>query len=671
MAKMDQILHKKCSDTLRMLAVDAVEKANSGHPGLPMGAADFSFALWYNQLSFNPQDPLWPNRDRFILSAGHGSMLLYGLLHLFGYELPIDELKKFRQLGSKTPGHPEYGHTTGVEMTTGPLGQGFASGVGMAIAAKMAAQKFNDEKFEVIDHKIYALVSDGDLMEGISTEAASLAGHLGLGNLIYIYDDNGITIDGKTNLTFSEDIKNKFKALGWGVQLIDGHDRGQAEKAIKSAVRNTKRPSLIIAKTHIAFGSPNKHDSSSAHGSPLGPQEAAATRKNLSWPEETFHVPAEVKELCNIRVRKLKRRYNKWQKEFKEWRGRNPQGAEMWDAMWLKKMPTDLEQQLLKSISSEAAATRSHSGKIIQKAAELVPALVGGSADLSPSTNTEIKGSPAIANNDFSGRNIHFGIREHAMAAIMNGLSLYGCFIPLGSTFLVFSDYCRPPIRLSALMKKQVIYVFTHDSVFVGEDGPTHQPIEHVSALRLIPNLKVIRPADGPETALAWGTALRNNQGPTAMILTRQKLPLLPHEDLGPEKFNRGGYVLKSFGQSPDICILASGSEVWLALEAAEKLKKIGLGISVISVPCLEDLLSQPEEYREALIPEKACKIALEAGRGALWQGLLGRDGLFIGLEDFGTSAPEQALAEKYGLTPEKVTQRIEGHLKQVGKLKA
>lgn len=671
MPQKDSNILNKSADTLRMLAVDAVEKANSGHPGLPMGAADFSFALWYNQLSFNPQDPQWPNRDRFILSAGHGSMLLYGLLHLFGYELPIEELKKFRQLGSKTPGHPEYGHTPGVEMTTGPLGQGFASGVGMAVAAKMAAQRFNDDEFEVIDHKVYALVSDGDLMEGISTEAASLAGHLGLGNLIYIYDDNGITIDGRTDLTFSEDIRKKFQALGWGVQVIDGHDQAQAVKALKSAARDTKRPSLIIAKTHIAYGSPNKHDSSSAHGSPLGAQEAAATRKNLSWPEETFHVPAQVKELCGARVKKLKRGYNKWQKEFRAWKSRNPQKADLWEAMWSKKIPADLADQLLDSITSDAAATRSHSGKVIQRAAGLVPALIGGSADLSPSTNTEIKGSPAVKDGDFSGRNIHFGIREHAMAAVMNGLSLYGCFIPLGSTFLVFSDYCRPSVRLSALMKKQAVYVFTHDSIFVGEDGPTHQPIEHVSALRLIPNLKVIRPADGPETALAWAAALNNSHGPTALILTRQKLPLLPHEDLGPEKFNRGGYVLKSFGQSSDICILASGSEVWLALAAAESFSKSGLGISVISVPCLDDLLNQPDEYREAVIPEKACKIAIEAGRGALWRGLLGRDGLFIGLEDFGTSAPESALAEKYGLTPEKVIQRIEDHLKRIGKLKA
>jgi len=654
-----------------MLAVDAVEKANSGHPGLPMGAADLGFALWHDILSFNPQDPQWPNRDRFILSAGHGSMLLYGLLHLFGYDLAIDEIKRFRQLGSKTPGHPEYGHTPGVEMTTGPLGQGFASGVGMALAAKMAAQRFNDEKFSIIDHKIYALVSDGDLMEGISTEAASLAGHLGLGNLIYLYDDNGITIDGGTDLSFSEDIKAKFKALGWGVQTIDGHDQAQVVKALKSAARDVKRPSLIMAKTHIAYGSPNKHDSSSAHGSPLGAQEVSATRKNLSWPDESFYVPPEVKKLCEARVKKLKRRYNKWQKEFKAWRANNPQKAELWDAMWSKRLPEDLSEQLLNSMSSEAAATRSHSGKVIQRAAELVPSLVGGSADLSPSTNTEIKGSIFVSADDFSGRNFHFGIREHAMAAVMNGLSLYGCFIPLGSTFLVFSDYCRPSIRLSALMKKQVIYVFTHDSIFVGEDGPTHQPIEHVSALRLIPNLKVIRPADGPETALAWTAALSNSLGPTALILTRQKLPILPHDDQISQKFNLGGYVLKKFGQASDVCIMASGSEVWLALAAAEKISKSRVNVSVVSMPCLEGFLEQPQEYRDSIVPERACRIAIEAGRGALWQGLLGREGLFIGLEDFGTSAPEAALADKYGLTPEKVTQSIVDHLKRIGKMES
>lgn len=668
MLKMDQKLSQKCADTLRMLAVDAVEKANSGHPGLPMGAADFSFALWHNFLSFNPRDPQWPNRDRFILSAGHGSMLLYGLLHLFGYDLPLDELKNFRQLGSKTPGHPEYGHTPGVEISTGPLGQGFASGVGMAIAAKMAARRFNDEEFKVIDHRIYTLVSDGDLMEGISTEAASIAGHLKLGNLICLYDDNGITIDGRTDLSFSEDIKQKFKALDWGVQIIDGHDQAQAAKAVKSAIRDTARPSLIIAQTHIGQGSPNKHDSSSAHGSPLGAQEALATRKNLGWPEETFYVPADVRQACETRVKKLKRTYTKWQKEFKAWRARNPQRAELWDSLWTRCLPEDIEEQLLGSLSAEAAATRSHSGKVIQKAAELVPALVGGSADLGPSTNTEIKGSTFVSADDFSGRNFHFGIREHAMAAVMNGLSLYGCFIPLGSTFLVFSDYCRPSIRLAALMKLQAIYVLTHDSIMVGEDGPTHQPIEQVSALRLIPNLKVIRPADGPETALAWVAALKNTGGPTALILTRQKLPVLPHLSIDAEKFRRGGYVLKTLGQTPEICIMASGSEVWLALAAAEALNKKGLSSSVVPMSCLEDFLNQPEDYRDSTVPSKAVKIAIEAGRGALWQSLLGRDGLFIGLEDFGASAPEAALAEKFGLTPDQVTKRIADHLNRLGK---
>ncbi len=668
MTKIDPTLSKKCADTLRMLAVDAVEKANSGHPGLPMGAADFSFALWHNFLSFNPQDTQWPNRDRFILSAGHGSMLLYGLLHLFGYDLSIDEIKRFRQLGSRTPGHPEHGHTPGVEMTTGPLGQGFASGVGMAIAVRMAAQRFNDEKFSVIDHKIYALVSDGDLMEGISTEAASIAGHLKLGNLIYLYDDNGITIDGTTGLSFSEDIKAKFKALGWGVQVIDGHDPAQAIRALKSAIRDTIRPSLIIAKTHIAHGSPNKHDSSSAHGSPLGAQEALATRKNLSWPEEMFYVPSEVRRVCDIRVKKLRRKYTKWQKEFKAWRGRNPQKAELWDAMWTKQLPGDLEDQLIRSLPAEAAATRSHSGKIIQKAAELVPSLIGGSADLSPSTNTEIKGSIFISADDFSGRNFHFGIREHAMAAVMNGLALYGCFIPMGSTFLVFSDYCRPSIRLSALMKKQVIYVFTHDSIFVGEDGPTHQPVEQVSALRLIPDLKVIRPADGPETALAWATALKNTAGPTALILTRQKLPVLPHQNIDAERFRRGGYVLKASARPPEVCIMASGSEVWLALAAGEVLQKEGLPAAVVSIPCLEDFLKQPDDYRDSVIPSQAVKVVIEAGRGALWQGLLGRDGLFIGIEGFGASAPEAALAEKYGLTPDQAAKRIADHLNRLGK---
>ncbi len=658
MSKIDRSLGRKCADTLRMLAVDAVEKANSGHPGLPMGAADCVFALWHNVLSFDPGDPGWPNRDRFILSAGHGSMLLYGLLHLYGYDLSLDQIKRFRQLGSKTPGHPEWGHTPGVEVSTGPLGQGFASGVGMALAAKMAAQRFNDRQFAVIDHRVFGLVSDGDLMEGISSEAASLAGHLGLGNLIYLYDDNGITIDGRTGLAFSEDVKAKFKALGWGVQVIDGHDQEQAVRAIKKAVREVKKPSLIIARTHIAYGSPNKQDSSSAHGSPLGTQEAAATRKNLSWPDEAFHIPAEVKELCQARARQLKRRHARWKREFQAWRARNPQKAEMWERMWSRQLPEDLEEQLLKAVPAEAAATRSHSGKVIQRAAQLVPSLVGGSADLSPSTNTFINGSDAVSRENFAGRNFHFGIREHAMVAVMNGLSLYGCFIPMGSTFLVFSDYCRPSIRLAALMGIPSVYVFTHDSIFVGEDGPTHQPVEHLSALRLIPNLRVYRPADGPETALAWAAALRNSAGPTALILSRQKLPILP-EAAGPEAFGRGGYLAGEFGSNPRLCLMASGSEVGLALEAGKQLWQDGISSTVASMPCLEIFMAQPQEYRNSVIAPGAVRVAIEAGRGALWQGLLGPDGLFIGVEEFGASAPEKALAERFGLTPAGVVGRI------------
>lgn len=663
MAKIDRDLARKCADTLRMLAVDAVEKANSGHPGLPMGAADFAFALWHNVLSFDPGDPRWPNRDRFILSAGHGSMLLYGLLHLYGYDLSLDEIKRFRQLGSKTPGHPEWGHTPGVEVSTGPLGQGFASGVGMALAARMAAQRFNDRQFAVIDHRVFGLVSDGDLMEGISSEAASLAGHLGLGNLIYLYDDNGITIDGRTGLAFSEDVRARFKALGWGVQVIDGHDQEQAVRAIKKAVRGVKKPSLIIARTHIAYGSPNKQDSSSAHGAPLGPQEAAATRENLSWPDEAFHIPAEVKDLCQARARQLKRRHARWKRDFQAWRARNPQRAELWDDMWSRRLPDDLEGQLLKAVPAEPAATRSHSGKAIQRAAQLVPFLVGGSADLSPSTNTFINGSEAVSRENFAGRNFHFGIREHAMAAVMNGLSLYGCFLPLGSTFLVFSDYCRSSIRLAALMGIPSVYVFTHDSIFVGEDGPTHQPVEHLSALRLIPNLRVYRPADGPETALAWAAALRNSTGPTALILSRQKLPTLP-EAADPEAFGRGGYLAGKFGSDPQLCLMASGSEVWLALEAGKQLWQEGISSKVVSVPCLESFLAQPGEYRDSVVVPGAARVAIEAGRGALWQGLLGDGGLFIGVEEFGVSAPEKDLAERFGLTPAGVVNRILARLK-------
>jgi len=648
------------ADTLRMLAVDAVEAANSGHPGLPMGAADYAFLLWHSHLRFAPTDPEWPGRDRFVLSAGHGSMLLYGLLHLFGFDLPLDELKRFRQWGSRTPGHPEYGHTPGVEVTTGPLGQGFAMGVGMALAARMASARFADERFDPCGHLVYAIVSDGDLMEGISQEAASLAGHLKLGNIVYIYDDNRITIEGSTDLAFSDDTAGRFTALGWHVQKVDGHDTSQVGEALWRARIERDRPSLIIARTHIAQGSPGKHDTAGAHGAPLGAEEAAATRRNLGWPDELFHVPERVREICGRRQEELAAAHAAWQDEFRRWRRRCPDKARLWDSMWQKAVPKDLEARLLAAVAGADGATRALSGKVIQAAAATVPALAGGSADLEPSTNTRIVDSPSVLAGSYGGRNLHFGIREHAMGAVMNGMARYGCFIPYGATFLVFSDYCRPAIRLAALMKQQAVYVFTHDSLFLGEDGPTHQPVEQLSSLRLIPNLRVIRPADGPETALAWSAALRRTDGPTALVLTRQKVPAIPREEpLDAKTFAKGGYVVRQGGTTPDVVIMASGSEVGLALGAAEILAGEGVTARVVSVPCLETFLAQPEAYRRRLLPGRIPRVAVEAGHGGLWWRLLGTGGLFIGMENFGASAPEKVLAEEFGFTPAKVAGRV------------
>ena len=653
-----------CADAIRFLAVDAVEKANSGHPGLPMGAADCAFALWGNFLSFNPEDPRWPNRDRFILSAGHGSMLLYSLLHLFGYDLPLEELKNFRQWGSKTPGHPEFGHTVGVEVTTGPLGQGFANGVGMAIAGLLAAERFNTADFNPIDHTVYALAGDGDLQEGISYEAAALAGHLKLGNMVYIYDDNGITIEGKTNLAWSEDVAGRFNACGWHVQKIDGHDYAQIMAAIAAAKAETGRPSIIIATTHIAFGSPGKQDSSGAHGSPLGKDEIAATRANLGWQYAPFDVPEEVRAVCRDRVEALKGRYTAWQRGFSAWHAANPEKAKLWDEMWNKKIPASLADELVAAVAGKDGATRSLSGAILQKAAALIPALVGGSADLTPSTNSDIKGSPSVQPGAFAGRNLHFGVREHAMGAVVNGMGLYGCFIPYGATFLVFSDYCRPAIRLSALMKLQSIFIFTHDSFFVGEDGPTHQPVEHVASLRMIPGLQLIRPADGLETALAWQAALQHNNGPTLLILTRQKLPVIDR----PASFDRadalkGGYVVAGPAGRPDVVIMASGSEVHVAVETAKVLATQGIAARTVSVPNLGEFQAQPAAYRDEVLPAGVPRVAFEAGRGESWGTLLGCDGLFIGIDHFGAAAPDKVLAEQFGFTAPQVAEKIAAFL--------
>jgi transketolase len=630
-----------------------------------MGAADCAVALWADYLSFNPEDPAWANRDRFVLSAGHGSMLLYSLLHLFGYDLPMDELKNFRQWGSKTPGHPEFGHTVGVEVTTGPLGQGFANGVGMGIAAKMAAERFNTADFKPIDHTIYALMGDGCLQEGISYEAAALAGHLKLGNLVYIYDSNSITIEGKTDLAWSEDVEGRFVAAGWHVLKVDGHDHTQISSAIAAAKAETGKPSLIIATTHIAFGSPKCQGSSGAHGSPLGAEELAATRANLGWKYEAFEIPQAVREICKTQVEAKKLQYAAWQRKFAAWHAANPEKAQLWDEMWHKRLPTDLAAQLIAAVDGKDGATRALSGAVLQKVAALVPSLIGGSADLAPSNNSDIKGSPAVQADAFGGRNLHYGIREHAMGALVNGMALYGCFIPYGATFLVFSDYCRPAIRLSALMKLQSLYIFTHDSFFVGEDGPTHQPIEHVASLRMIPGLQVIRPADGLETALAWQSALEKKDGPTALILTRQKLPVIARGAASNDDIRKGGYVVSTPAGKADVVIMASGSEVHVAVEAAAKLGSEGVTCRIVSVPCLENFMAQSQEYRNHCLPAGVPRVAFEAGRGESWGRLIGCDGLFIGIEHFGASAPDKVLAEKFGFTAPQVAERIRAFLKK------
>lgn len=648
--------------TIKMLAVDAVEQAKSGHPGMPMGAADYAFVLWSRYLRFNPKYPHWPNRDRFVLSAGHGSMLLYSLLYLAGFDVRIEDLQQFRQWESRTPGHPEVGCLPGVETTTGPLGQGFGNGVGMALAAKMMAERFNTPDFDVIHHWVYAIVSDGDLMEGVSAEAASLAGHLGLGNLIYFYDDNRITIEGSTSLTFSEDARKRFEAYDWQVITIDGHDHAAIAEAIEQAQAETERPSLIQAHTHIADGSPNKHDTAGAHGAPLGAEEVIATKENLGWPvEPTFFVPDEVKALFADRVTELHKEYEQWQEGFKAWTDAHPDLAELWRAHMTKAVPDDIEIQLLKAIPDKEEATRNLSGAVIQQAAEVVSALCGGAADLDPSTKTAIKSASSIAPGAFGGRNFHFGIREHAMGAILNGLSLYGGLIPYGATFLVFSDYMRPPIRLAAMMGIQVIYVFTHDSVFVGEDGPTHQPIEQIVALRAIPNLTVIRPADGVETALAWAWALKHKTGPTALILTRQTVPLIKRPTVSPSDLvERGGYVLsEAEGEPPDIVLVATGSEVAVALDAKEILTEKGHAVRVVSMPSVEIFLAQPQRYQASVLPSDACIVSIEAGRSDGWYRFVGRDGLVIGIDRFGASAPYKVLAEKFGFTGPQVAERV------------
>jgi transketolase len=662
----DPELARDAVDTLKFLAVDAVERAKSGHPGMPMGAADVAFVLWGRFLRYDPTAPDWPDRDRFVLSAGHGCALLYGLLHLAGYDLSMSDIQAFRQWGSRTPGHPEFGHTVGVEATTGPLGQGIGNAVGMALAARMLAARFNTDDFKPVNHRVFVLASDGDMMEGVSAEASSLAGHLRLANLVVLYDDNRITIEGKTDLAFSEDVGRRYEAYGWNVLRVDGHDHEAIALALDAALAEGDHPFLIVCRTHIAHGAPTKQDTAASHGSPLGPEETAAAKEKARWPvSPPFLVPETVRSFWKARAAEGAALRTAWEARFAEWRSANPDKAALWDAITGPKFSADLAAKLLEAAPTGAAATREHGAAVLQKAADLVPGLVGGSADLAPSTLTLIKGSPSVAPGEYAGRNLHFGIREHGMGAILNGMAYEGSFRPFGSTFLVFSDYMRPSVRIAALARLPVIYVFTHDSIFVGEDGPTHQPIEHVAALRLIPNLRLFRPADGYETALAWGMALERSDGPTALILSRQKLPPIVREAAGELADPRRGAYLVARGDRPDAVLAATGSELHLAVAARELLARQGKRLDVISVPCLDLFLEQDPAFRSRLFPKGIPVATLEAGRTDPWRVLAGPDGLTLGIDRFGASAPYQVLADKFGFTAEGVAARLLDWLKQ------
>jgi transketolase len=652
--KLDQL----CINTIRMLAVDAVEKARSGHPGMPMEAADIGYVLWTRFLKHNPSNPLWPNRDRFVLSAGHGSMLLYALLHLTGYDVSLEDIRQFRQWKSKTPGHPEYGPTPGVETTAGPLGQGFSNAVGMAMAQGYLAECFNRPGYPVYDYFIYAVVSDGDMMEGITSESASLAGHLGLGRLIYIYLDNQVTIEGSTSLTFTEDVGKRFDAYGWHVQKIDGYDLSQIASAIDAAKKETRKPSLIIAHTHLGYGSPNKQDKASAHGEPLGAEEAALVRKRFNWPETLFYVPQEASTRFREAVERGRQWEAAWSDLFESYSKEHPDLAAQWKGFHEGHWPQGWEEALPKFKPADGPiATRSASGKVLDGLAPKLRALLGGSADLAPSTKTFVKGL-GVLKVDPCGRNIHFGIREHAMGGILNGMALSRALVPYGATFLVFSDYMRPSIRLAALMGLQVIYVFTHDSVAVGEDGPTHQPVEHVAALRAMPNLVVLRPADANETAFAWKFALNRRQGPTALILSRQKLPVIDRTRFASaEGLMRGGYILAEAPQGvPEILLLATGSEVHLALAAHENLVQQGVASRVISMPSWEVFEAQDASYRNEVLPRAVtARLVIEAGVPMGWDRYAGSQGKVIGIDRFGASAPGNIVLQKFGFTAEAI----------------
>ncbi len=661
----ERALSEEAVRTIKFLAADAVEKARSGHPGMAMGAADVAFVLWSRFLRYDPTAPDWPDRDRFVLSAGHGSMLLYALLHLSGYDLPMSEIQAFRQWGSRTPGHPEFGHTPGVEATTGPLGQGVGNAVGMALAGRMTAARFHSGPWSPVAHRVFVLASDGDMMEGVEGEAASLAGHWKLGNLIVLYDDNRITIEGDTSLAFSEDVGLRHESYGWHVERVDGHDHDAIAAAIEASVAELDRPSLIVCRTHIAHGAPTKQDSAASHGAPLGAEELRGAKERAGWPlEPAFHVPENVRALFRELAAEGAALRTAWEARFSEWRKAEPERAALWEVILRRGAPEGLPERLLETAPAGAAATREHGGAVLQAAAAAMPGLVGGSADLAPSTLTVIRGAASVGPGAYEGRNLHFGIREHAMGAVMNGIAYHGSLRPFGSTFLVFSDYMRPSIRVAALAGLPVVYVFTHDSIFVGEDGPTHQPVEHLAALRAIPNLRVFRPADGFETALAWGLSLERTDGPAALVLSRQKLPPLPARAGSAVEDARLGAWIVADAERPHAVVAATGSEVHLALATREILEEDGLRLRIVSIPCLDLFLSQEEAHRERLFPRGVPVATLEAGRTDPWKVLTGLTGLALGIDRFGASAPQSVLAERFGFTAAAVADRIRAWLR-------
>ncbi|MHB8827937.1 MAG: transketolase [Syntrophales bacterium] len=666
-----------CINTIRFLAADAIEKAKSGHPGMPMGAAAAAFTLWTKYLRHDPCDPLWPDRDRFVLSAGHASMLLYALLYLSGYDLSLDDIKSFRQWGSRTPGHPERQHPPGTEMTTGPLGQGLAAAVGMAAAEAHLAARFNRPGYQLVDHRTWVFASDGDLMEGLSAEACALAGHLGLGKLTVLYDDNRISLAGATSLCFTEDISRRFEAAGWQVFVVeDGNDTGAIARALEAAAADALRPSLIRLHTTIGFGAPKKQDTSSAHGSPLGAEELKAAKTNLGWPlEPPFFIPEEALEYFRRAASEKAKKHLDWKEMLRRYAGTWPQEAAEFERTIKGELPADWTDFLPFYLAdTKDVATRKTSEAFLQAAAEKLPELIGGSADLNPSTFSWLKGrgdfqkpcaDVALPEGacggewGYGGRNIHFGVREHAMAAIAGGMALHGGIIPFTATFFTFADYMRPSMRLAALMGLRVIYIFTHDSIGVGEDGPTHQPVEHLMSLRVMPNLTVIRPADANETIEAWRVALENVCGPTALVLTRQNLPVADRLLVGAaDGVRSGGYVFwdSAEGETPQVVLIGTGSELQLAVEAGKTLAEEGIRVRVVSLPCWELFDAQTEEYRDAVLPPAVkTRVAVEAGATIGWEHYVGAEGAVVGIDHFGASAPYQVLYEKFGITAARV----------------